>query len=102
MAFPDLFIRTGTILEAENTGVPDPGANVIGLPFRAAGLDVERIVEDNLVVDVKPVSPGAGFNAVVLGSPLLNADKTEMTLVFNTNGVATVNIVAKIKHSATL
>lgn len=111
MAFPNLVLlpdvttRRGVAqLWAQATGVPDNGLNTFEIPFvdplpGGSQIDPDLIFNsaNSLKIIVTPLAPGV--SGVVLGSPLLSADKRFMTLNFTADGIAQATVLVRLFHS---
>lgn len=95
---------------AETEGVPDPGVNLLELPFVAAGIPEDRVVvehmtvyattyfEGNLILDASV--QGIAASKVFLGPTgqpsALSPDRTQLALNFDQIGVDPVRITVQL------
>ncbi len=106
MPFPDLDPKADTrggdadgasTLWASATGVPDNGANVIGLPFVDNGVDPDQIQEDWMDVRIDANGPSITAANPVPGS--LSADKKSFTVDFTQAGLDTATVTVNLIHT---
>jgi hypothetical protein len=82
---------------AEGTFVPVNGAQSVGIPFIALGIDPDEIDDDWLEIRLQfPDGSPSSITSFAQDSPPLNAAKTEMNLVIAQGGADRVTMTVNI------
>lgn len=109
MPFPDLTLRTDpsqrgglATLWADALGVPDNGDNTFAIPFLDVLGSSAQLVEEMLIVVVRPLSSSSTVTfATFTPGSFLAVDKRSITINFEQSGSDQCEVIVGLLHTHT-